>query len=100
MLTSQKPAVTVARHAVRIVGRTAEHTPSAGRFVIAHDAVIRDVADEKKAAVGKPYRPLGPAHAGRELLDSAAKEAVFGEARVENLHRGVRVALVRREAER
>src|SRR5262245_16615922 len=99
MLACEQTALPVARHAVRIVGWAAKHAPCAGRLVITHDPVIRDVADEQVAAVAEPYRPLRPAHACGELLDRAGEEPIFGKARIEDLHRRIRIALVWLEVE-
>ena len=100
MLAGDEPALAVAGVAVGVVGRAAEDGEAAVLLAELHDPVVRDVADQHVAAVGEVHRPLGPAHAGRHLLDGAAVDAVAGEARIEDLHRRVGIALVRLELER
>ena len=100
MLAGDEPALTVARVAVGVVGVGAEHAGLAGFLVELHDAVVGDVGKQQIAAFGEIRRPFGPAHAGRNLLDRRGIDPVFGEARIEDLHRRIGIALVRRERKR
>ena len=100
MLAGDQAPLAVTHIAVGVVGALAKHAEAAVGLVVLHDAVVRDVAHQQIAAGRKIRRTLGPAHAGGELLDGAAVDTVFAEARVENLYRRVGVALVGLEVER
>ena len=100
MLAGDEAALAVARVAVGVVRLGAEDGEAAVLLVELHDPVVRDVADQHVAALREVHRPFGPAHAGGDLLDGAAVDAVLGEARIEDLHRRIGIALVRLELER
>src|SRR5262249_3592894 len=95
VLAGDEAPLAVAGVAVGIVRRLAEDRDCPGFLVPAHDAVVRDVAPQHAARIAEPDRPLAPAHAGREPLDAREREAIFGEARIEDLHRRVGIALAR-----
>src|ERR1051325_9620587 len=86
--------------AIGEIGRLPKNAPRAAGFVVTHDAVVRDVADQDIAAVAEPHRSLRPAHSAGQLFDAAAEQTVFGKARIENLDGSVAITLVRPELER
>src|SRR5439155_24880517 len=62
--------------------------------------VVGNVGEQEIAAFGKIRRPFGPAHAGGDLFDGRGIEPVFCKAGIEDLHRRIGIALVRRERKR
>src|SRR3954451_20315777 len=97
MLAGDEEALPVARIAVGVVGGLAKDGEAAVLFVILHDPVVQDVAAQQIPAFGEVHRPLGPAHARRNLFERAGVDPVIEEAWIEDLDRRLGVALVRLE---
>ena len=90
-----KPTLPVARVAIGIAGRRAEHADCAARLVPLQDPVVGNVAPQKVPGVTEPDRPLGPACAGPQPLHGGAENAVPIEARVQALDPRIGIALGR-----
>jgi len=93
MLASQQTPLQVTAQTVGEVGRRTEHAPGPGGFVIPHDAVARNVADQHTAAVAEPDRPFGPPHTAAQQLHRAAENAVLRKRRVQHLDARIGIAL-------
>src|SRR6185503_8853466 len=89
VLAGDQTPLAIARVAVGVVRGLAEDAHRAGLLVPAHDPVVRDVAPEEGAEVAEPDRPLAPAEAGGEPLDTAVADPVAREAGVEDADGGV-----------
>src|SRR4029453_9068400 len=83
------------RVAVGIVRRLAIDAHASRSFIPAHDAVVGDVAPKQAARVTEIDRSLAPTHARGEPLDARERQPIFCKARVEDLDRGVGIALAR-----
>ncbi len=95
VLAGDQAALAVAGVAVGVVGGLAVDAHPPGLLVPAHDAVVGNVAPQQAARIAHPDRPLAPAHAGGEPLHPGIVDAIFGEARIENLDRRVGIAFAR-----
>ena len=82
----------IARVAVGKVGGLAENADGSRFFIPAHDAIIRNVAPEEIAAVAEPHRSFGPAEATGDFFHLRAREAIFREARVDDLDERIGIA--------
>src|SRR5581483_2301904 len=97
VLAGDETALTVARVAVGVVRRVAEHAGLPGLLVELHDPVFGNVGEQQVAALREIGRSLGPAEAGRDLLQRGGIDPVLRKTGVEDLHRRIGIALVRRE---
>src|SRR5882757_4439685 len=95
VLAAHQPALAVARIAVGVVRGLAEDADRAGLLLPFHHPVVRDVAPQEVAPVAEPDRPLAPAEPGRQKLDRGEGQAIFGETRIQYLHRRIRITLAR-----
>src|SRR5438309_1689279 len=95
VLAGEQPPLAVARIAVGVVRGLAEYADRAGFLLPLHDAVVRDVAPQKVAAVAEPHRTLVPARARSNSFHLREREAIAREARVDDLDGRIRVALAR-----
>src|SRR5713226_3416648 len=95
VLAGDEPALAVAGVAGWLVPGPSEDADRASLLLPLHHPVVRDVAPQEIAAVAEPYRPLAPAKAGRQTLDRGEGQAIFGEARIQDLNRRIRVSLAR-----
>jgi len=99
VLTTDQPALAVARIAVGVIARRAEYADVAVVLEPAHHAVVRNVAPDQVAAIGEVDGPLGPTEPGGDPLDRGV--ALPGsEALVEHLDARVGVAGAGKVAER
>ena len=97
MLTGQQTPFCITRHAIGEIRWRTEYTPSARGFVVAHDAVIGNVADQQITPIAKPDRPFCPAHAAAQHLHRAAEYAVLHEGIMQDFDPRVWVASVGRK---
>src|SRR6266446_669042 len=95
VLAGDEAALAIARVAVGIVRRLAEHGGAAALLIPAQDAVVGNVAPQQAARVAEPYRTFTPARAGEKPFDAGVEHAIFQKARVEDLDGRVRIALAR-----
>ena len=95
VLAGEEPALPVARVAVGVVRRLAEHADRARLLLPLEDPVVGDVAPEEVAPVAEPGRSFRPAKAGSQPLDLGQLDAVLREARVEDPDGGIGIALAR-----
>ena len=66
-LAGEQAPLPIARIAVRVVRRHAEHADSRP-FVPSQDTIIGNVAEQQGLGIGEPDRALAPAHARVQLL--------------------------------
>ena len=90
VLAGDQPPLPVARVAVGVIRRRAEHADRAGLLLPLHEPVVRDVAPQQVAAVAEPDRPFRPAHARRNALDLGAVDPIPGEGGIEDLDARIR----------
>src|ERR1051325_4961796 len=95
-LAGDQPPLAIAGIAVGVVRRLAEDADRAGLLLPFHNAVVRDVAPQKVAAVAEPNRPLGKTAARRDPLDRGIAEHQRGKTRIDGLDVSVGVADRRR----
>ena len=85
VFAADQPPLPIARVAVGEVGRRAEHRRVAGQRVVAHQPVVRDVAEDYAVHVAEPHRTLGPFGPGPDAAQQGRAGDVFLEPRIERL---------------
>src|SRR5689334_22711535 len=85
VLAGDQASFTVARIAVRIVGRIAKHADMPIVFRPAHDAIVGYVAPQQISTIAKIDRAFAPSEAGGDTLDRSIANFVF-EPAIEHLN--------------
>src|SRR5208282_360820 len=89
VFAGEQAALAVAKVAVAVIRRAAKNGDFVGVFEPAEHAVVRNVAEEKVAAVAEPDGAFGPARSGVKTLDGGAVHSVFCETRVNHFDGGI-----------
>ncbi len=89
MLAGDEPAFVIGGVAIGVVARLAKYRHRAVGLVEPHQPVVRNVRPDKIAAGRKVRRPLGPAHAGMELVQQPMADDKCAKSRIVNDKRPV-----------